>query len=73
MQGHIYVEAFKEAHMKEAVKSLRMFYHSKPAKLVPLKEMVDAITVHRSVKAVIGAHARVHGRADACWEVHLQV
>lgn len=33
-QGYFYVEAHKEAHVKEALKGLRMIYQSKPPKLV---------------------------------------
>jgi len=33
-QGYFYVEAHKEAHVKEALKGLRMMYQSKPPKLV---------------------------------------
>jgi hypothetical protein len=51
----MYVEAYKEAHVKEAIRGLRVFYQSKGAKLVPLKEMVDAITVNRKAKASLGS------------------
>ena len=54
-QGYIYVEAFKEAHVKEALRGLRMIYGSKPPQLVPLKEMVDAIRVMRGAEKNIGA------------------
>ena len=40
--------------MKDAVRGLRNIYTSKPPKLVPIKEMVDAITVNRKAKAMIG-------------------
>ncbi len=55
MQGYIYVEAFKEAHVKEAMRGLRIFFQSKGAQLVPLREMVDAITVNAKARAAIGA------------------
>lgn len=51
----MYVEAYKEAHVKEAIRGLRVFYQSKGAKMVPLKEMVDAITINRKAKASISA------------------
>ena len=41
--------------MKDAVRGLRNIYSSKAPKLVPVKEMVDAITVNRKAKAMIGA------------------
>lgn len=53
-QGYIYIEAFKESHVKEAIQGLRCIYISKGAKLVPMKEVVDAITVNRKAKASIG-------------------
>lgn len=40
--------------MKDAVRGLRNIYTSKAPKLVPIKEMVDAITVNRKAKAMIG-------------------
>lgn len=45
LKGHIYVEAYKEAHVRDALKGLRGVFHSKPPRLVPLNEMVDAVTV----------------------------
>lgn len=55
VQGYIYIEAYKESHVKDAVRGLRNIYSSKAPKLVPVKEMVDAITVNRKAKAMIGA------------------
>lgn len=54
VQGYIYIEAYKESHVKDAVRGLRNIYLSKAPKLVPVKEMVDAITVNRKAKAMIG-------------------
>lgn len=54
LQGYIYVEARKDADVKEAVRGLRMIYGSKPPALVPLREMVDAITVPRDKTRAIG-------------------
>jgi len=56
LQGYIYIESYKESHVKDAVRGLRNIYTSKPPKLVPIKEMVDAITVNRKAKAMIGEH-----------------
>jgi transcription elongation factor SPT5 len=55
-QGFVYVEAYKESHVKEAIRGLRNFFPSKGVRLVPLKEMVDAITVNRKAKAAMRAH-----------------
>ena len=54
LQGFMYVEAFKEAHVMEAVRGLRNVLVSKGAKLVPLGEMVEAITVNAKAKKHIG-------------------
>jgi len=62
-QGYIYVEAFKEAHVKEAVRGLRICFQSKGAQLVPLREMVDAVTVNAKARAAIGARL---SRRAAC-------
>jgi hypothetical protein len=83
-QGYIYVEAHKEASVREALKGLRMIFASKPPKLVPLKEMVDAIRVTKGQEKAIGEHrCRPHWsvRVDLClhssqevfWLDHLQV
>lgn len=56
-QGYVYVEADREAHVREAVKGLRPVFHSKPFKLVPLKEMVDAVTVSKKARPLLGAPA----------------
>lgn len=64
MQGYIYVEAFKESHVKEAIAGLRCIYPSKGAKLVPMREAVDAITVNRKAKAGIGAR-RMHAACSS--------
>ena len=46
----MYVEAFKESHVAEAVRGLRNVLISRGVRLVPLKEMVDAITVNTKAK-----------------------
>lgn len=50
----MYVEAYKQSHVMEAVRGLRNVLTSKGAKLVPLTEMVDAITVNTRAKKSIG-------------------
>ncbi|KAJ4970840.1 hypothetical protein NE237_003939 [Protea cynaroides] len=44
LKNYIYVEAYKEAHVKEACKGLRNLYSQK-VMLVPIKEMTDVISV----------------------------
>ena len=60
LQGYFYVESFKEAHVKEAIRGLRSIFSGKGAKLVPMAEMVDAISVPRPSKALLGAHPSAH-------------
>ncbi len=43
--------------MTDATKGLRIIYHSKGARLVPLKEMVSAIYVNRQAKSQLGVSA----------------
>ena len=57
MQGYLYIEAHKESHVTDATKGLRIIYHSKGARLVPLKEMVSAIYVNRQAKSQLGVSA----------------
>ena len=49
--GMIYVEAEKEAHVKQAIKGLTYVYNSRIA-LVPIKAMVQAVTVKAAGTAV---------------------
>lgn len=56
VQGYFYIESFKEAHVKEAIRGLRNIFGGKGAKLVPMVEMVDAISVPRPSKALLGDH-----------------
>ncbi|KAF5181007.1 Transcription elongation factor spt5, partial [Thalictrum thalictroides] len=44
LKNYIYVEAHKEAHVKEAIKGVRNIYQTK-LMLVPLKEMTDVLSV----------------------------
>ena len=50
LQGYIYVEAHKESHVKEAIRGLTCLFYGKGGQLVPMKEMVDAITVKSTAK-----------------------
>ena len=58
-QGYIYVESYKEAHVREAIQGLRNIFGGKGAKLVPLAEMVDAVNVPRPSKALLGVVLRL--------------
>ncbi|XP_022851445.1 putative transcription elongation factor SPT5 homolog 1 [Olea europaea var. sylvestris] len=44
LKNYIYIEADKEAHVREAVKGMRNIYPSK-VMLVPIKEMTDVLSV----------------------------
>ncbi|KAI8472989.1 MAG: hypothetical protein J3K34DRAFT_519351 [Monoraphidium minutum] len=52
LKGYFYVEADKANHVLEAIKGLRTMFVSKGAKMVPLKEMPDAIAVPRSSRGM---------------------
>ena len=57
--GYIYVEAYKEAFVKEALSGLRGVYATK-MKLVPVKEMTDTVVIiKKSLSAQPGGWARV--------------
>jgi transcription elongation factor SPT5 len=59
VHGFIYIEAMREALVKEALSGLRGVYQSK-MKLVPVKEMVDTVTVLRKAQsAMVGTWARI--------------
>ncbi|XP_010509782.1 PREDICTED: putative transcription elongation factor SPT5 homolog 2 [Camelina sativa] len=45
LQNYIYVEADKEAHVKEAIKGMRNIFASHKILLVPIKEMTDVLAV----------------------------
>ena len=53
LKGYLYVEAEKESHVREAVQGMRYIQHSRGIKLVPLREMVSAITPNRGAKLPI--------------------
>jgi transcription elongation factor SPT5 len=44
--GYFYVEAEKEIHVQKAVANLRFVYGRKIV-LVPIKEMVQAVSIHK--------------------------
>ncbi|KAL7208512.1 hypothetical protein ACSBR1_030284 [Camellia fascicularis] len=45
LKNYIYVEADKEAHVKEACRGLRIIYTNTKITLVPIKEMTDVLSV----------------------------
>ncbi|XP_031488629.1 putative transcription elongation factor SPT5 homolog 1 [Nymphaea colorata] len=45
LKNYIYVEADREAHVKEAIKGLRNIFSSSKVMLVPIKEMTDVLSV----------------------------
>ena len=63
LKCYIYVEAEREAHVKHALAGMRHVYHSKAIKLVPIKEMVDSISVTKKKVANIvhGSWVRMRG------------
>ena len=48
------MEAEKEAHVRDSIRGLRTMFMSKGVRLVPLGEMVDAITVNKTARLNIG-------------------
>ncbi|GLJ49926.1 hypothetical protein SUGI_1061450 [Cryptomeria japonica] len=45
LKGYLYIEAHKDAYVRQACKGMRNIY-SQTVKLVPIKEMPDVLTVH---------------------------
>ncbi|KAF0931259.1 hypothetical protein E2562_002607 [Oryza meyeriana var. granulata] len=45
LKNYIYVEAYKEAHVKEACKGLRNIFASRKVTLVPIRQMADVLSV----------------------------
>jgi len=71
LKGYFYVEAHKEAHVLEAVRGMRAVLFSKKPKLVPLREMTDALAAARPAASPLqeGGWARVRAGAykgDLC-------
>ena len=62
LKGYIYVEAHREDHVRKALQGLRHVYHSKPIRLVPIKEMVDSISVVQKEVAVVKVDSWVRMR-----------
>ncbi|CAG9461226.1 unnamed protein product [Pedinophyceae sp. YPF-701] len=53
IKGYIYVEAFKESHVKEAIGSMQNVIHSRGYQLVPREEMISSITPSAQAKEKI--------------------
>jgi transcription elongation factor SPT5 len=63
LKGYIYVEAMRDDHVKKALQGLRHVYHMKPPRLVPLKEMVESITVAKKEVDVVRPDSWVRMRS----------
>ena len=63
LKSYIYVEAEREDHVKKALAGMRHVYHMRPIRLVPIKEMVDSVTVTKKKveNVVIGSWVRMRG------------
>ena len=63
LKSYVYVEADREDHVKKALAGMRHVYHMKPIRLVPIKEMVDSITVTKKKveNVAIGSWIRMRG------------
>jgi len=51
LKGHIYIEAYKEAHVRQAIEGLHII--GQKVSLVPLKEMAEIYTMARAKKTEI--------------------
>lgn len=51
LKGYIYVEAEKEPHVRHAIKGMHNVFHSQPPRLVPIREMVDSVSVTQKTTA----------------------
>jgi Early transcription elongation factor of RNA pol II, NGN section len=56
LQGFIWVEAHKMDYVRDALRGLRLIFHSKPVHQVPLAQMVETIAVPKPSQALLGAH-----------------
>ena len=63
LKSYVYVEAEREDHVKKALAGMRHVYHMKPIRLVPIKEMVDSISVTKKKveNVVVGSWVRMRG------------
>lgn len=55
LQGFIWVEAHKMDYVRDALRGLRLIFHSKPVHQVPLAQMVETIAVPKPSQALLGA------------------
>jgi transcription elongation factor SPT5 len=63
LKGYVYVEAMRDDHVKKALQGLRHVYHMKPPRLVPLKEMVESISVVQKEVEVVRPDSWVRMRS----------
>ena len=63
LKSYVYIEAEREDHVRRALNGMRHIYHAKPIRLVPIKEMVDSISVTKKKVAnvVMGSWVRMRG------------
>ena len=63
LKSYVYVEAEREDHVRKALAGMRHVYHTKPIRLVPIKEMVDSISVTKKKveNVVVGSWVRMRG------------
>ncbi len=50
------MEAHKMDYVRDALRGLRLIFHSKPVHQVPLAQMVETIAVPKPSQALLGAH-----------------
>ena len=65
LKGYVYVEAMRDDHVKKALQGLRHVYHMKPPRLVPLKEMVESISVAKKEVEIVRPDSWVRMRSGA--------
>ena len=60
LKGYLYIEAFKEAHVRTAIEGLNIIY-KRDVEIVPLQDRVDVMTVNKKAEMVLkpGAFVRV--------------
>jgi transcription elongation factor SPT5 len=57
--GYVYIEADKEAHVHQAIESVKTIY-GRTLKLVPVNEMVDCLTIKKKdIEVKVGNWVRV--------------
>jgi transcription elongation factor SPT5 len=52
LKGYVYIEAYKQAHVMQAIEKVNGIYASSKVVLVPTKEMVEVLTIHKNVVTI---------------------